>query len=78
MNHYPGGAAKIADLWNVEPRKKYVKEAIGILREKFAALDSYGPAQVVEFHHSADHKERGLQRRRAYELVRHFLSMLDG
>jgi hypothetical protein len=76
LDHYPGGAAKIADAWNVQPRKKYIGEAIGVLQEKFAVFDSYGPAQVVEFHNSTDREERERQQRRAFELVTQFLSML--
>ena len=69
LDHYPGGATRIAEPWNAQPRKKYVAEAIELPEEKFAALDSYGPAQVVEFHNSTGREERQRQRRRAYELV---------
>jgi predicted nucleotidyltransferase len=76
LDHYPGGLAKLAEAWNAKPRRKYVAEAIEILREKFATLDSYGPVQVVEFHNSNDREERERQRRRAYELAAQFLSLL--
>jgi hypothetical protein len=76
LDHYPGGATKIAEVWNVQPRKKHVTEAIAILHEKFGELGAYGPSQVIEFHNSTDVGERERQQRRAYELVIHFLSML--
>lgn len=76
LDHFPGGAAKIAEIWNAQPRKKHVSEAIEILKEKFSELDADGPTQVVEFHNSTDLEERERQQRRAYELVRNFLTMV--
>jgi predicted nucleotidyltransferase len=76
LDNYPGGAVKIAEVWNEQPRKRHVVEAIEILQEKFSALDAYGPAQVVEFHNSSNRDERERQRRRAYELVQSFLSIV--
>ncbi len=46
------------------------------MKEKFMALDAYGPAQVVEFHHSTHREGRQRQQRRAFELVGQFLSLL--
>jgi predicted nucleotidyltransferase len=77
LDHYLGGAAKIAEIWNVQPRKKHISEAIEILKEKFSELGAYGPSQVVEFHNSTDQDERERQQRRAYELLQNFLSMLQ-
>jgi predicted nucleotidyltransferase len=76
LDHHPGGAAQIAEAWNKQPRKKHVNEAIEILKEKFGALRTFGPSQLVEFHNSIDRDERERQQRRAYELVQHFLSLL--
>ena len=76
LDHYPGGAAKIAEIWNGQARKNHISEAIEILKEKFSELGAYGPSQVVEFHNSTDLGERDRQQRRAFELVQNFLSML--
>lgn len=76
LDYCPGGPAKIAEVWNRQPRMKHVLEAMAILREKFKVLDAYGPAQVVEFHNSPDGEERARQQRRAFELVQSLLSML--
>ena len=76
LDHYPSGAAKIAEIWNVQPRKNYVREAIVILKEKFSELGAYGPSQIVEFHNSTDQGERERQQRRAFELVQRFLSQI--
>jgi predicted nucleotidyltransferase len=78
LDHFPGGAVKIAEVWNVQPRNKHVTEAIEILKEKFSELGAYGPSQVVEFHNSAERGERERQQRRAFELVQHFLSLTRG
>jgi len=76
LDHYPSGAGKIAEIWNVQPRKNHVREAIVILKEKFSELGAYGPSQVVEFHNSTDQGERERQQRRAFELVQRFLSQI--
>ena len=77
LDHYPGGASKIAETWSAQPRKKHVTEAIGILKQKFSEVGAYGPSQVVEFHNSTDTEERARQQRRAYELVQYFLLTLE-
>ncbi len=76
LDYYPGGAFKIAEAWNTQPRRRHVSEAIEILKEKFGELDAYGPSQVIEFHNSTDNEERSRQQRRAFELVQNFLTML--
>ncbi|MCX6924240.1 MAG: hypothetical protein NT154_13665 [Verrucomicrobia bacterium] len=77
LDHFPGGAARIAEIWNGQPRKTHVREAIEILKEKFSELEAYGPSQVVEFHNSTDTDERARQQRRAFELVQNFLRVLS-
>ena len=47
-----------------------------ILREKFAAVDAFGPGQVVEFLDLAQREAQDMQARRAFELVQKFLSLL--
>lgn len=56
--------------------EKEVARAIGILREKFEDTDSFGPQQMIEFHHSPNPEEQAMQARRAYELVRKFLGLI--
>jgi predicted nucleotidyltransferase len=77
LDNYPGGLNKLAANWKKRASKKDVRKAIEILNEKFAAVDSYGPVQVVEFHNSASAEERGQQARRAFELVQKFLKLVE-
>lgn len=76
LDNYPGGMARLAKEWTKRKRNKNIAEAVTILREKFEAVDAYGPMQVVEFHNSTNSEERDTQARRAYELVQKFLGML--
>lgn len=76
LDHYPGGLKKLAANWKRRADQKDVIKAIGILKEKFAAVDAYGPGQVVEFYNSANTEEQERQARRAYELVRGFLKQV--
>ena len=50
LDHYPGGLKKLAANWKTRASEKDVLKAIDVLREKFSDVDSYGPAQVVEFY----------------------------
>ncbi len=77
LDNYPGGLNKLAANWKKRAGKKDVRKAVKILKEKFAAVDSYGPVQVVEFHNSANAEERGQQARRAFELVQEFLRLSE-
>jgi predicted nucleotidyltransferase len=76
LDNYPGGMERLAKEWKRRARDKNVAKAVVNLREKFEAVDAYGPMQVVEFHNSTNPEERAAQGRRAYELVQKFLSML--
>jgi len=77
LEHAPGGAEAIATAWNQRSGETNVEEAVAILRQKFAAVDAYGPMQVVEFHQSSDGAEAEIEARRAFELVRKLLGMLN-
>ena len=76
LDNFHGGRTALAEAWNLTPRKKYISDAIAILKEKFSTVDDYGPSQVVEFHNSTDPDERAQQQRRAFELVQDFLRMI--
>jgi predicted nucleotidyltransferase len=73
LDNYPGGRNKLAANWKKRAGKKDIIKAISILKEKFAAVDSYGPGQVVEFYNPANAEEQKRQARRAFELVQEFL-----
>jgi hypothetical protein len=75
LDNYPGGLKELAANWKKRAAMKDVIKAIGILKEKFAAVDAYGPGQVVEFYNSANSEEQERQARRAYELVQEFLKL---
>jgi hypothetical protein len=73
LDNYPGGLKKLASSWKKRAGEKDVVKAVSILKEKFADVGSYGPAQVVEFHNSTNAEERAQQARRAFELVQEYL-----
>jgi len=73
LDHYPDGRNQLAANWKKRAANKDVVQAVKILREKFAAVDSYGPGQVVEFYNSNNLEERERQARLAFELVQDFL-----
>ena len=73
LEHVEGGMDTLASEWKKRAGDADIVKAIGILREKFATVDSFGPQQVVEFGNSANDEERAMQARRAYESVQEFL-----
>ena len=77
VENYPGGIEAIAVIWKARRKEKHIATAMTILAEKFAAVDAFGPGQVVEFYNSANPEEREIQARRAYELVQTFLSQIS-
>jgi predicted nucleotidyltransferase len=76
LNNYPGGLEALAATWRQRDGDKDVIRAIAILREKFETVDSFGPAQVVEFLDLADDEAYKMQARRAFELVQKLLGLL--
>jgi hypothetical protein len=78
LEHAPGGHASLARDWKRRKREPLVKEAIAHLNEKFATVRAFGPSQVVAFYDSPSAEERGLQARRAFELVSDFLRRIEG
>ncbi len=76
LEHNPAGMEPLAADWKARGTDPDVIKANAILREKFAAVDSFGPQQVVEFHNASNPEEQTMQARRAYELVQRFLTLL--
>lgn len=76
LDHNSAGMEPLALDWKARETDPDVLKAIAILREKFAAVDSFGPQQVVEFHNASNPEEQAMQARRAYELVQRFLNRL--
>ena len=76
LDYVPGGMEALATEWQSRTGESDVAQAIGILKEKFASVDSFGPRQVVEFYSSPDPETQSIQARRAYELVNRFLSLI--
>lgn len=68
--------ATLAKNWRNRKAEPNVEKAIGILKEKFAEVDGFGPQQLVEFHDSPDPEEGKRHARRAFELVQKLLGML--
>jgi len=76
LEQYPDGMERLAAEWKQRTNEKDVARAVGILREKFACVDAFGPQQLVEFHAASDAETQAMHARRAYELVQKFLSLL--
>lgn len=77
LAEFPGGLEALAADWGKRMTNKDVAKAITILTEKFSAVDAFGPQQMVEFHDSSNADERAMQARRAFELVKSLLSLLN-
>jgi len=76
LANFPGGLGILVAAWKHRGEDKDVKRALEILREKFATVDGFGPAQVVEFLDLPDREMQEIQARRAFELVQKILSLL--
>ncbi|HEV2984461.1 MAG TPA: hypothetical protein VGX46_08735 [Vicinamibacterales bacterium] len=76
LDEYPDAIGVVAADWRSRGEDPLVAASIQILREKFKAVEHYGPQQLVTFHDSTDDAERALHARRAFELVQKLLSLL--
>jgi hypothetical protein len=76
LANVPEGMEALAMDWKARAKEKEVTKAVEILREKFATVESFGPQQLVEFHADQDVETRVMQARRAFELVKKFLSLI--
>lgn len=77
LENFADGMEKLAADWKNRLKEKHVGMAVELLREKFSHPDAFGPQQVVEFHNSVHPDDREMQARRAYELVKKFLSLIE-
>lgn len=78
LDNYEDGINGLADAWNVRYAEDGdVRKAVTILGEKFSSTNSFGPQQVVAFHNETNSELRAQQARRAYELVKRFLEMVE-
>jgi predicted nucleotidyltransferase len=76
LTYFPGGLETLATAWKQRSHDREVQRAIAILREKFVAVNGFGPGQVVEFLDLSGRDVQEIQARRAFELVQKFLSLL--
>ena len=76
LEQFPDGMDTLARDWKKRASEKNIAKAVEFLREKFAGVEAFGPQQLVEFHSAPDLETQAMHARRAYELVRKFLSML--
>jgi len=79
LDHYAGGMEDLATAWRVrlQQNDSDTARAVEILREKFTEIESYGPQQVVEFEIPHEEEVRAQVARRALELVRQFLELVE-
>jgi hypothetical protein len=75
LDHYPKGMKSLALIWKKRLKSNSIQDALSIMRDKFSAVDQYGPSQVVEFYNSSNRQERAMQARRAFELVQAFIKL---
>ena len=52
LEHFAGGMESLAADWKARRGEREIATAAGILQEKFAGVDAFGPQQLVEFHRS--------------------------
>nr|MDQ3419779.1 nucleotidyl transferase AbiEii/AbiGii toxin family protein [Acidobacteriota bacterium] len=76
LDEYPDAIEVVAGAWRSRRADPLIAASIEILREKFNAVDHYGPQQLAIFHDSTDDAERAMHARRAFELVQKLLSLL--
>jgi hypothetical protein len=76
LDEYPDAIGVVAEDWRSRHEDPLIAASIEILREKFKAVDHYGPQQLAIFHDSTDDAERAMHARRAFELVQKLLSLL--
>jgi hypothetical protein len=75
LDEYPDAIGVVAADWRSRHEDPLVAASIQILREKFKAVEHYGPQQLAFFHDSTD-DERAMHARRAFELVQKLLSLM--
>jgi hypothetical protein len=76
LDEYPDAIGVVAADWRSRHEDPLVAASIQILREKFKAVEHYGPQQLAIFHDSTDDGERAMHARRAFELVQKLLSLM--
>jgi hypothetical protein len=76
LDEYPDAIGVVAADWRSRREDPLVAASIQILREKFKAVEHYGPQQLAIFHDSTDDGERAMHARRAFELVQKLLSLM--
>lgn len=69
LQYFPGGPEKIVGHVKLLKENKLVKEALEILKEKFASPDHVGPSHISEFLKLSAPDEVNLVKRDAYERV---------
>ena len=67
--NYPGGVFAIANEFRKLAANKLVKEALGILQDKFGSFKGLGPTHVAAFENITSPEERERIQRDAYERV---------
>jgi hypothetical protein len=77
ISSYPGGVDAVAEEIRPLRNNGLVKEGLGKLAKHFRSVDDLGPSYVTAFLEIEDAEERDITRRRAYELVRRILDLVE-
>jgi Nucleotidyl transferase AbiEii toxin, Type IV TA system len=76
LDQFPDAIRVVAGDWRSRRENPLIGSAIEILKEKFKAVEHYGPQQLAIFYDSTDDDEREMHARRAFELVQKLLSLM--
>ena len=68
---------ELASEWKARRDDTAVKDALAILKEKFATVESYGPQQVAAFYESRNAEQRSIHAQRAFQLVQRFVVAVE-
>ena len=78
LQYFPGGIEEIAASFSLLRRNKLVREALGILAEKFNSPEHVGPIHITEFLQINGTDEADLTKRDAYERVKYLVERCSG
>lgn len=73
--HCPNANARIAEELKANKRNKLVQEALGVLRTRFAAVDSLGPISVADFLEEKEATARTIRCRDVFETIQALLEL---
>ncbi|HQZ28071.1 MAG TPA: nucleotidyl transferase AbiEii/AbiGii toxin family protein [Verrucomicrobiales bacterium] len=77
LSHFPGGMDALAEVIRPHLHQGLVKEALGVLTEKYQIMDYVGPKHAADFDENLDTEFREQRQRDAFERMQLLLKMLS-